>query len=63
MCCLPKGFDSHLNSQSNSSFGIYSKALKQIFIVLGSKVSYKLGCFLNSRLKFIKSFLANETLI
>ena len=28
MCCLPKGFESQLNldSQSNSSFGIYSKA-------------------------------------
>ena len=28
MCCQPKGFESQLNldSQSNSSFGIYSKA-------------------------------------
>ena len=28
MCCLPKGFESQLNldSQSNSSFWIYSKA-------------------------------------
>ena len=33
------------------------------FIVLGTKVSYKLGCFLNSRPKFLKSFLANEALI
>ena len=28
MCCLPKGYESQLNldSQSNSSFGIYSKS-------------------------------------
>ena len=67
MCCLPKGFESQLNldSQSNSSFGISSKAprLRNRFYTFRLKGFYKLGCFLNSRLKFLKSFLANETMI
>ena len=48
-----------------ASFTESSTAVRHLktFYSLGSKVSYKLECFLNSRLKLLKSFLANETLI